>query len=73
MIIFMQHHKRNEPSSSRGESYSPTVIHPVHAVLDDSENQFESIEGWLKLIPKWPFKNGCSKMDVLNGRSKNKS
>ena len=31
--------KRNEPSSSRGESYSPTVIHPVHAVLDESENQ----------------------------------
>ena len=42
--IVVKHPKRNEPSSSRGESYSPTVIHPVHAVLDESENQFERSE-----------------------------
>ena len=74
ITILMKHHKRNEPSSSRGESYSPTVIHPVHAVLDESENQFESIEGWLKLILKWPFKmvvqKWTFKMTVQNGRPK---
>lgn len=48
----MKHPKRNEPSSSRGESYSPTVIHPVHAVLDESENQFESIEGRFEHLPR---------------------
>ena len=64
----MKHHKRNEPSSSRGESYSPTVIHPVHAVLDESENQFESIEGRFKLIPKLPFKIAVRKWPIKNGR-----
>ena len=50
--LVVKHPKRNEPSSSRGESYSPTVIHPVHAVLDESENQFESIEGGFEHFPK---------------------
>ena len=49
--LVLKHPKRNEPSSSRGESYSPTVIHPVHAVLDESENQFESIEGRFEHLP----------------------
>jgi len=50
--LVVKYPKRNEPSSSRGESYSPTVIHPVHAVLDESENQFESIEGRFEHFPK---------------------
>ena len=53
----MKHPKRNEPSSSRGESYSPTVIHPVHAVLDESENQFESIEGRFERFPGKSLEN----------------
>ena len=57
--LVVKHPKRNEPSSSRGESYSPTVIHPVHAVLDESENQFESIEGRFEHFPEFLKNEKC--------------